>query len=1033
MLLINKFSYCLKRIIIIILFQSFTCLYAQQTEENNYYRYSLKDGISNEQVTALVQDEFGYIWIATKKGLNRFDGNYFLQFYADSSINSLPEDDIVQLKLLPNNILAATTTTGLFLINTKTLQASTIIIPPDSLRYSYKVNCIMGIDGDPQGNFYLLTRSGFYVMDANHKLWFRYDHYSALDAESIPFTFGISIINVGEGKYLLATIKGPLIFESAVKKLQPLQQSTDPFLLDITYPNFPFRAIYSGEKTFVLLRDSVNKLSFYDIVKTKRSEALISAEERAKFDWRSKLYRLNDSLYAICGKEKGFYYIRYENQTGRYIYEPQIQFEKYYCKAILRDKDNRIWVGTNKGLLKQKNSSGLIEKFRIPTEMNRDERDLTFRVVTVLGNKIFVGSSSQGLFVLNRADGKPMKHFDFQPLSDGSNNITSCLSLNKDSVLVGTNGPLVVVNPVTYNYQKVNLPGWQKTNWVTALFKDQKGNLYVCCAENGKFYIRRHNETFFQKEDYENNSLFNILTPTNITEDQNHKIWFSGHGISRYNPNSRQFETKIDSFPKIKTARKEAIGLTFSENGTMYFGVAENGLIIYDTTTKKFEQLTRNNGLPDNNITALYLLKNTLWIGTTSGLASYDIYSKKITSWGIGDDMPEESFTGNKFYYDDIHSQMYALYNNTILRFDPSGLKKNSRPPVFFIESISINDQHVMYHPDSKISLSFDENNLVVNLTSINFEDPGEQQFYYRIMKNNEYGEWQFAGSQKSFLFSNLSTGHHTIQFKVASKTNSWQPNIADIEFYINPPFWRRAWFLILAGVAILTTFFLLYRARISRVRQKANIDKQLAELEMKGLHAQMNPHFIFNALNSIKEMIWENEKINASRYLNRFAQLIRTNLEQSRQTFITVNQCVQHLEQYLEMEKIRFSEFEYKIEYDDITPWDEIKMAPMLVQPLVENAIWHGLKNQPGEKKLFIRFFKDKEYLVCEIEDNGPGILLQQKKVNFPAHNSIGIVNIHERLRVLNEKYNMKCALQFIDKAETGQHGTIAILRLTI
>ncbi|MEO7266197.1 MAG: histidine kinase [Ferruginibacter sp.] len=1023
----------MKRIIYIILFQSFTCLYAQQPEDNNYYRYSLKNGISNEQVTALVQDEFGYIWIATKKGLNRFDGNYFQQFYADSSVNSLPQDDIVKLKLLPNNILAATTTTGLFLINTKTLEASTIIIPPDSLKYSYKVNNIMDIDGDRQGNIYLLTRSGFYAMDANHKLWFRYDHYSALEVESIPFTFGISIINVGEGKYVLSTIKGPMIFETLLKKLQPLQQNTSPFLLGIMYPDYPFRAIYSSEKNFVVLRDSVNKLSFYDIVRSKKYEAIITREERAKFDWRSKLYQLSDSLYAISGKEKGFYYIRYDNQTGRYIYEPQIQFEKYQCKSILRDKDKRLWIGTNKGLLKQKNSSGLIEKFRIPAEMNEDERDLAFRVITVSGDKIFVGSSSQGLFVLNRTDGKPLKHFDFRPFNAASNTITSCLSLNKDSVLVGTNGPLVVVNPVTYDYQKVNLPEWQKTNWVSALYKDQKGNLFVCYSENGKFYIRRHNDTFFQNEDHESNPLFNILVPTNITEDQNHKIWFSGHGISRYNPDSRQFETKMDSFPKIKTARKEAIGLTFGENGTMYFGVVENGLIIYDAVTKKYEQLTRNNGLPDNNIMALYLLKNTLWIGTVSGLANYDIYSKKVTSWGIGDDMPEESFTGIRFYYDNIHSQMYALYNNTILRFDPSSLKKNSRPPVFFIESIGINDQNVIYHPGKEISLSFDENNLVVNLASINFEDPGEQQFYYRVMKNNEFGGWQFAGSQKSFLFSNLAAGHHTIQFKVASKTNSWQPIIAWIELYINPPFWRRTWFLILSGVAILTTFYLLYRARIRRVSQKANIDKQLAELEMKGLHAQMNPHFIFNALNSIKEMIWENEKTNASRYLSRFAQLIRTNLEQSRQTFITVTQCVQHLEQYIEMEKIRFSEFEYKIEFDTNIPWDEIKMAPMLVQPLVENAIWHGLKNQPGEKNLSIRFFTDKEYLVCEIEDNGPGILKQEKKQNLPAHSSIGIVNIQERLRVLNEKYNMKCTLQFIDKAETGQHGAIAILRLTI
>ena len=211
-----------------------------------------------------------------------------------------------------------------------------------------------------------------------------------------------------------------------------------------------------------------------------------------------------------------------------------------------------------------------------------------------------------------------------------------------------------------------------------------------------------------------------------------------------------------------------------------------------------------------------------------------------------------------------------------------------------------------------------------------------------------------------------------------------------------------------------------------------------IAELEMKGLHAQMNPHFIFNSLNSIKEMILEDEKQNASRYLSKFAQLVRTNLEQSKHTFIPVKECIDHLQQYLEMEKIRFADFTYTIEVNDNLATDEIVMAPMLIQPFVENAIWHGLQKKQGEKKLIIRFYGTGRHFICEIDDNGIGIIESQKNKSSlrPTHRSLGIENIQERLDVLNEKYKMNCSLTIKDKSELpGTHtsGTLVTLRLNM
>jgi sensor histidine kinase YesM len=233
-----------------------------------------------------------------------------------------------------------------------------------------------------------------------------------------------------------------------------------------------------------------------------------------------------------------------------------------------------------------------------------------------------------------------------------------------------------------------------------------------------------------------------------------------------------------------------------------------------------------------------------------------------------------------------------------------------------------------------------------------------------------------------------------------------------------------------------------LVKKRYGRILEEEKIKNELKismlELETKVVKAQMNPHFIFNSLNSIKEMILEDEKQNASRYLSKFAQLIRTNLEHSKQTFITVKQGIDHLHQYLEMEKIRFDNFSYAIDVADELPTDEIQMAPMLIQPLVENAIWHGLHNKQGDKKLAIRFYRSTTQLVCEIEDNGIGIhrSKENKSTMRPTHRSLGISNIHDRLKVLNEKYKMNCSLTITDRSELpGLHetGTLAVLRFNI
>jgi tetratricopeptide (TPR) repeat protein len=237
--------------------------------------------------------------------------------------------------------------------------------------------------------------------------------------------------------------------------------------------------------------------------------------------------------------------------------------------------------------------------------------------------------------------------------------------------------------------------------------------------------------------------------------------------------------------------------------------------------------------------------------------------------------------------------------------------------------------------------------------------------------------------------------------------------------------------FLLLCGI----TAFLLYRNKIKQATLNAELERKMSDAILSSLLAQMNPHFIFNCLGSIKQMILENEQGNANNYLNKFAKMIRLSLEYSRRPYVTVKEKLEYLDNYLQMELLRFDHsFSYRIEVDENICTEEVGVPPMMIQPLVENAIWHGLMNKPGDRELFIRYKLHGDKLICEIEDNGIGVIQGNLRPKH-GHQSFGIENIRRRLTLLNEKYHLNCCLQIRDRSEfdRNESGTLAILTLPV
>lgn len=232
---------------------------------------------------------------------------------------------------------------------------------------------------------------------------------------------------------------------------------------------------------------------------------------------------------------------------------------------------------------------------------------------------------------------------------------------------------------------------------------------------------------------------------------------------------------------------------------------------------------------------------------------------------------------------------------------------------------------------------------------------------------------------------------------------------------------------IVTAFIALVALFIALIALFIFRQFKAAKREKLLAEqqksmMELKALRAQMNPHFIFNAINSIQHFILKNEPDAAQKHLNKFSKLIRKVLENSKQESIPLSEEIEMLQLYTELELVRFSsKFKYKFAVSDKLSPENIMVPPLIIQPFIENAIWHGLmhlKERQGE--LLITFDKENDMLSCTIDDNGIGRKRSQELRDEARHQPMGLSITHERVNVLNEAYHLNISLRVTDKTNT-------------
>jgi ligand-binding sensor domain-containing protein len=910
--------------------------------------YTTKDGLAGSNALSFLQDKNGFIWFATSNGLSKFDGTEFKNYSKADG-------------LLSNNL------TGIAQSGDSTIWVST---------YDKGLNIIK------QGNIseYKITNSSppliHHMMEFNKHVYIYGDYFSEIYKNKLN---KIITRTIDTGRYKINDIN---VFDLKINDR------------DSTILIYSFRGVYRYKNHSIKLISSNKYYSYYEL----NNYLLLGAQGHIdladnniqKIDYNYINIKRNNQIQCLLMDINSDLWFATVNH-GLYCYKngeiinvgKSIGLDKTQINFIKMDSEKNIWIGTygkgvycfyNLGLTNLTTKDGLNNNF--VTAIVKDQQ-----------GRINIGTIN-GIDIL---DGKKINHISTSNQYQ-MDYIRDIICSKEDNVFVGGSvgnskndkNKIIRIKDGKINYYFIN---------GSSIAIDNNGILFkggwtsIVLEYN---YI--NNELLLANEFYFSQNHLETIKTNKILILKKKVYWFgTSKGLIISNNN------KITHPHKNKILSGDITVLTMDKKEDIWVGGSE-GLLV--NKNKGWFEILKSDSASITDVTSIAFVNNDVWIGTLNGLyvLSNSVVRKISPDWGL------ISNEIHSLYYDKDANVLWIGTNDGISRVDFNII--NLYPEIKLkVYVTQIKSNKATYFSISNLRFNSDDNNISISLSVPYFRNDSPLLYEYKFSKDQS--TWTETKNNE-LEFASLSPSDYNLIVRARTLDgNTSDPRI--ISFIIATPFTESYWFysLVILGTAISAIF--ITRGIISnkhkKYEEKKNIENKILELRQQALSAMMNPHFIFNSLNSIQNFINKHNKAEANEYLAKFAKLIRQNFDSAQEGFIALQEETERLKLYLSLEKMRFGDnFNYSIVIDDKINNKDILLPNMIIQPFVENAIWHGIL--PGTKtgNLLIKFIDDNSgNLIIYIIDDGIGFKQKANK-SKTNHKPRGINLIRERLELLNK-----------------------------
>ncbi len=936
--------------------------------------FTVNDGLPSSRIYDIEQDSSGYIWFATENGISRYDGYEFRNF---TKPDGLPSNSVIRLYRDYKDRLWYLTYQG----EVGYIQNENIYI-----------HWISGVD--------TLVNITFYdqiFVDTNDVIFLSpyYNGLVKIDGDKLD------VVGVQKRDSVTA-IRNALYFEKRGNDFILGRINLNNKIEDEVYQSYPHLYLieFSGN------RSSINQAYYHKSITLLHDSSYLVAlgPHLVKLENDKVVYKKNfenDIIYTFLDTYGNLWIS--EQFSGVKFYEsadlnstPIEYLTDYTVSSIIQDYEGSYWFSSTENGLFYVPSAQFVN---YDSEYLNIQNDL-IQSLAISYPYLFFSTGNRG-FYRARIDDPNLKLDDSFQLSG---EIISTIS----NILITSDLELWL--PST-QYLRYNFAGQPIKPFDT----DYRHNGYdLIELHNGKVllgftmglleYTRAGVDRESRKKAFNHKAL-------TFCQSEDSIVW-----IGTIDGLFSMKNQKIKSFMPSSTILSSRISDIECKNSYLVVGTFDNGLVLIRRTDNKIVYINEQEGLASHRVKTLRMgPDNKIWVGTNQGLSEIKLVGKdslkyEIRNYTIWDGLPSNEI--NDIAIDGSHIVLGT--DDGLVRFDPSDLSLSKYQPQARFVAIHLNDSRFNFINADPV-FEFDQNNVEFSFRLKSFKDPQKASYLYKLEGYED--EW-YSTKNTSVRYPKLNPGKYRFVLKAKSRAGLWSDTIS-YDFIIKKHFTQYLAFRISMFVVIGSLGFLIVYLIVSGFRNREELKRQAILAEQKAVRSQMNPHFIFNSLNSIQNFIVDKDDKNANLYLVIFSSLIRRILEASKHNFISLKEEIETIKLYLELEKFRFEKhFNYSIEIDKAINADQTSIPSMLLQPYLENAIWHGIVPKQSKGMLMVEFkLIDAGLMQISITDDGIGrVKAGEINKRRKHHKPTGMKNVEERLNLLNKLNNTNMRVKIID-----------------
>ncbi|MFM9987964.1 histidine kinase [Flavobacterium sp.] len=935
------------------------------------------EGLPDVEFYDIIEDNKGFIWLAADKGLYRFDGKEYVS-YTNNEKRGL---SVFGLKFDNQNRLWCNNISGQFFI-LKNNSLELFLDLKNELKGELAEFIIL------ENKLFIFSTTVIYSIDLKTKERKKIILPSKSEHPIIRASYKLD-------NKIYFTCNDEIFTISKSDEVKFLHHKTKNFGSNIFPKFFSFKG-----KLFIQLYDNIlNQNHFFKVDNDFLSEVNFPNELQ-----NNKVITVSehDNNLWLC-TSNGIVIV---NEKNNQFFLKNVFFKNDYITRSIVDKNQTVWASTlNNGIF-------IIPSLQIKSYRNIVSNEVISAIEKITATKIAVGTTKGNLFIIDLINNKKEKI----ALKD-KRKVSALLFLKTLNVL------LITTEAAAYSYHLDSKKSIQLESLINAKDLQQIGN------SNQIIYSGFDRASILKLEK-------NNLTTT--------KVLNNSRAYRSFSSKNEIFVSYVDNLivynsnfiPKILKYNNKSItakDICQTSNKTVWIATFTDGILAYKNNVF-VKKIDNSNGLKSKIIEEIKSDGNDLWIVTDKGIQIFNSITNKF----------RPSLINNNASIRNIKSVIINDKNillasqEDFLEIDKSIKSKSYFVKEINIKSININEKDTLVQ--EHYDLPYDKNRIKITFHVNGYYPEDELFFEYRLIGLNE--NWIAIDKNVNFVnFNSLPSKDYI--FEIRTKSGRETKYISKkISFQISQPYWKKWWFvlgIIFIAFGLIISF---YRNKLA-VKEKekelalknAKHENELAILKLENLKSQMNPHFIFNALNSIQEYIILNQKNLASSYLSKFADLIRAYLEHSSKGYISLREEIECLDIYLQLEKLRFEDkFSYKI--SSLENNEDLNIPTMLIQPYVENAIKHGLLHKKENRVIKISFnlLKEDKILKCVIMDNGVG-RKKADQLNKNKHLSFATKATQNRLELLNfgKKRKIGVTIDDLTNDENEPTGTKVTLLIPI